>query len=85
VVATRVEGSEDLVMPGATGWLVPPEDPAALAGALIEAASGPSRLDAMGRKGRGRVEEGYVSGAVVAAYERLWGSLLRIDPDRPRA
>ena len=28
VVATAVEGSEDLVTPGQTGWLVPPADPA---------------------------------------------------------
>ncbi len=34
VVATAVEGTEDLVLPGETGWLVPPRDPPALARAL---------------------------------------------------
>ncbi len=34
VVATAVEGTEDLVVPGETGWLVPPADPDALAAAL---------------------------------------------------
>ena len=43
VVATAVEGSEDLVTPGQTGWLVPPHDPPALGQALLEAASDPAR------------------------------------------
>lgn len=41
VVATNVVGNRDIVIDGQTGWLVPPEDPAALA-AAIEAASGSS-------------------------------------------
>ena len=34
VIGTAVEGTEDLVIPGQTGWLVPPGDPDALSGAL---------------------------------------------------
>ncbi len=44
VVASAVEGTEDLVETGRTGWLVPPGDRAALASALIDAASDPERL-----------------------------------------
>ncbi|MBI4604059.1 MAG: glycosyltransferase [Planctomycetes bacterium] len=37
VVATRVGGIPELVEDGATGWLVPPRDPEALAGAIERA------------------------------------------------
>ena len=41
VVATAVEGTEELVLPRQTGWLVPPRDPDSLAQALLEAARTP--------------------------------------------
>src|SRR6266581_775548 len=37
VVATDHGGARETIVPGATGWLVPPRDPAALAGAIGEA------------------------------------------------
>lgn len=76
VVATAVEGSRELVLPGETGWLVPAGDPPALASALIEAARSPERLAAWGAAGRKRVEECYAIAATVAVYERLWAGVL---------
>ena len=52
VVGTAVEGTEDLVVPGRTGWLVPPRDPAALAQALDEAAEDPERCRRYGEAAR---------------------------------
>jgi glycosyltransferase involved in cell wall biosynthesis len=37
VIATHIAGLADLIQPGRTGWLVPPESPAALADALCNA------------------------------------------------
>ncbi|RUL83113.1 glycosyltransferase [Tautonia sociabilis] len=79
VVATAVEGTEDLVEPGRTGWLVPPGDPAALASALIEAAADRGRLAAFGEAGRARVERRFSQGAVVRAYEALWAGVLGLE------
>lgn len=76
VVATRVEGSEDLVVPGETGWLVPPADPQGLAGALMEAGADRDRLARYGAAGRARVERGYSLAATVAAYDQLWSEVL---------
>jgi glycosyltransferase involved in cell wall biosynthesis len=76
VVATSVEGTEDLVVPGATGWLVPPADSDALARALLDAASDPDRLRRFGDAGRARVESEFTPGGVIDAYERLWAGVL---------
>jgi len=57
VVATHVGGIPDKVIPGETGWLVPPAEPHALARAIQEAAETPRpMLRAMGEHGRTRVE-----------------------------
>jgi starch synthase (maltosyl-transferring) len=76
VVGTAVEGTEDLVVPGETGWLVPPRDPAPLAQALDEAAADPDRCRRYGEAGRLRVEREFSLDAVVATYERLWAGVL---------
>jgi glycosyltransferase involved in cell wall biosynthesis len=76
VVATRVEGSEDLVEPGKTGWLVPPGDPDALARALLDAASDRVRLRHFGELGRARVESKFTIEETVLGYERLWARIL---------
>jgi len=58
VVAAAVGGIPDKVIPGETGWLVPPNDIPALSGAIQEAFAMPrAALRAMGIRGRQRVEE----------------------------
>jgi glycosyltransferase involved in cell wall biosynthesis len=56
VVATSVGGFPGIVNDGETGFLVPPNDPVALAGALAELLANPERARAMGQAGckRGR-------------------------------
>ncbi len=76
VVATAVEGTEDLVVPGQTGWLVPPRDPAALSQALLEAVDDPERCRRYGAAARLRVEREFSIESTVAAYERLWAGVL---------
>ncbi len=76
VVATAVEGTEELVIPGQTGWLVPPRDPEMLSLALLRAARAPELCHFFGRKGRTRVEHEFSLDRTVAAYEQLWCGLL---------
>jgi len=58
VVAAAVGGIPDKVIPGETGWLVPPNDIQALSEAIQEAFAMPeSALRAMGMRGRQRVEK----------------------------
>jgi len=77
---TAVEGTEDLIVPGQTGWLVPPRQPDALGRALAEAADDPERRKRYGEAARLRVEHDFSIDATVAAYERLWASVLGYRP-----
>lgn len=80
VIATTVEGTDELVVPGETGWLVPPGDPLALGAALIAAASDPEQSTTFGLNGRSRVASRFSLEQTVAAYERLWSRLLGYQP-----
>ncbi len=76
VIGTAVEGTEDLVVPGQTGWLVPPRDVVALARALLEAADSPDCCRHYGEAGRQRVEKEFSLKRTLAAYESLWARIL---------
>jgi glycosyltransferase involved in cell wall biosynthesis len=76
VVGTAVEGTEDLIVPGQTGWLVPPHDAVALARVLLEAAESPDRLKLYGRAGQLRAEHEFSLETTVTAYEYLWARVL---------
>jgi starch synthase (maltosyl-transferring) len=76
VVGTSVEGTEDLVVPGQTGWLVQPHDVTALSQALVEAADSADRGRRYGEAGRLRAEHEFSLDRTVAAYEQLWAGVL---------
>ncbi len=78
VIATRVEGSENLVVPGSTGWLVPPADAHALADAMCEAIQRPDLRRSYGESARARIEAEFTPRRVVEAYDELWSNLLGI-------
>lgn len=68
VVASRVSGIPEVVVDGSTGWLVPPEDPVALTGALVEVLAHPDEARRRGEAGRRRVEERYRPAVAAAAW-----------------
>jgi glycosyltransferase involved in cell wall biosynthesis len=57
IVGSTVDGLDELVEHGGTGFLVPPENPLALAQALDELARNPGLCRQFGRSGRARVFE----------------------------
>ena len=67
VVASRVSGIPEVVV-DETGWLVPPEDPEALAGALAEVLADPDEARRRGEAGRRRVEENYRPAVAAASW-----------------
>ena len=72
VVATAVGGLTDTVVPGRTGLLVPPRDPAALADAIAALLADPSLRAAFGRAGRRRAQHWYDWSRVAAQTETVY-------------
>jgi glycosyltransferase involved in cell wall biosynthesis len=83
VIATRVGGTPDVVRDGDTGWLVPPEDPAALADALLAAAGDADAREARGARGAALVAERYSIEALVDRVEVLLAGLTARRNGRP--
>jgi sugar transferase (PEP-CTERM/EpsH1 system associated) len=76
VVATRVGGVGEVVVDGATGTLVEPGDPAALAQALRGYVEDASRRHRHGHAGRERVEQHFSLPAMLAGYTSLYDEVL---------
>jgi len=76
VVATAVGGTPELVVPGETGLLVPPQDPEALALACQQMLENPARALAMGQAGRRRIENFFSIEKMVRDTENIYQRLL---------
>jgi glycosyltransferase involved in cell wall biosynthesis len=72
VVATSVGGVPDVVEHGRTGLLVPPEDPAAVAEALIRLAADEDGRRVMGASARLAIADRFSTERLVDALERLY-------------
>jgi glycosyltransferase involved in cell wall biosynthesis len=76
LVATAVEGLREVVTAGATGLLVPPDDPAALAGAIIDLLTDRARARQLAQRGRADVRERYDAGRLALRNLEVYQSLL---------
>jgi glycosyltransferase involved in cell wall biosynthesis len=75
VVATAVGGNADLLGHGRYGALVPPEDPAALASAIVDLIRDPSRRLTMATAAREHVKRNYSELSMIAQYETLYSDI----------
>ncbi|HJX28424.1 MAG TPA: glycosyltransferase, partial [Thermoanaerobaculia bacterium] len=71
VIASAVSGIPEVVEDGRTGWLVPPENPDRLAGALREALNDPEEAARRGAEGRRRIDECFRPAHAAATWRRL--------------
>lgn len=96
VVATDVGGNRELVEDRVTGYLVPTEDPGALARAIGTALADAATRRALAERARRLVASRFSLASMVGAYERLYGNLLvagrgaahgtlAVPPDQPVA
>lgn len=76
VVTTRVGGAPELVRDGESGWVVEPENPAAIAEGIKKAAADPERTARMGFSARERTYQQYSSTRLIHDIDRLYRELL---------
>jgi len=75
VVATRVEGSNELIRDGETGILVGVDRPAELADAILSLAGDAAVRSRLGDAGRNRACADFSLATMIARYEALYDSL----------
>jgi len=75
VVTTDVTGSRDVVAHGETGLLVPPQDPPALAGAVLHLLHSPDEAHRMGQAGRDLVARRFTLKRMIAETEQVYHQL----------
>ena len=80
VVATAVGGTPELIVPGETGWLVPPGDPPSLARAVGEVLRQPQQARLMGHWARQRAETHFSLPRMVEQTTALYHALLQSRP-----
>ncbi|MBI3462066.1 MAG: glycosyltransferase [Planctomycetes bacterium] len=79
VVATRTEGTAELVRNGETGLLVPVDDPAGLAHALVVMASDRDQRLQWGARGQELARREFSLDRMIAQYDELYESILGSD------
>lgn len=72
VIASTVGAAEEMIVPGETGWLIPPRDQPALVAALRDAVSDPARLRRYGEAGREAIQKIYPLERMVRGYEAVY-------------
>jgi len=76
VIASDLDGIRELVVDGATGWLVPPGDVPALAAAILRGLEDPAMAARMGQAARERMKERFSLEQMAAAYEQVYRGCL---------
>ncbi len=76
VIATRISGTVDVVEHDSSGLLIAPEDPAALAAAMMQVIKNPDRACQLGKNGRQRIQESFSLDSVARQYSNLYQDLM---------
>ncbi|MCS6859907.1 MAG: glycosyltransferase family 4 protein [Abditibacteriales bacterium] len=82
VVATDVGGVREIVADGATGYLVPPHQPTMLAEKICALLRDSDVRQAMGARGRERVERLFTRGRMVRETERIYETVGKVTSDQ---
>jgi sugar transferase (PEP-CTERM/EpsH1 system associated) len=76
VIATRVGGNAELVAADETGFLVPADDPAAMAQRIVDYAGNIDLAREHGRAGRKAIESRFSISSMVRGYQDLYDQML---------
>jgi glycosyltransferase involved in cell wall biosynthesis len=75
VIASAIGGNDEVIIHGENGLLVPPADPAALAGAIRRVLSDPSFARRLAKAGRARAYQEFSVEAMVGGVTRVYEEL----------
>jgi glycosyltransferase involved in cell wall biosynthesis len=75
VLATTAGGLPEIVVEGETGFLAPPDDPAALAHAIVDATADREALTKMGAQAAARLRAEHDWKEIAARHEQIYASL----------
>ena len=78
VVATGVSGTQDTVIDGETGYIVPVGQPKALAEGIIRLLDDPARLAEMGCRAREYIQALYDEQRLLAGFAELWETTAKL-------
>ncbi len=78
VVSTDVSGTQDTVIDGETGYVVPVGQPEALAQGMIRLLDDPVRATEMGRRAREHVLALYDEQRLLAGFAELWETTAKL-------
>jgi glycosyltransferase involved in cell wall biosynthesis len=76
-VATDVGGCPELIVPGETGFLVPPGEPVAVARAILDVLETPTLAARLAAAARRRIEDEFAVGAMVAKTAAVYDACLQ--------
>jgi glycosyltransferase involved in cell wall biosynthesis len=76
VIATAIGGTDEVVVSGETGLLVPPADPAGLATAIRTLLADPSIGRRLALSGRARIQQEFSAGGMVRQVTQVYDDLL---------
>lgn len=71
IVATKIDGNSEILIDGQHGWLVPPDDPVALASAIRTALDHPVEAHWRARVAQERARQHYSIQSMVDAWEKV--------------
>jgi glycosyltransferase involved in cell wall biosynthesis len=83
VIATDVGGNAEAVVHGETGLIIPPDDPGALADAIVRLYRDESARLSMGRKGRERAEKEFDVEKMIINLQEIYDRLMGYRRDVP--
>ena len=75
-VVTAVGGLPEVIRPGQTGWVVPPENTALLAEAITDALANPARTEEMGLAAKRDVDSRFSWSAIAERTHEMYRSLI---------
>lgn len=79
VVATRCGGPNEIVIDGATGFLIPTEDPESLKTAILDLAKSEKKRDSFGKNGQERFNKLYTKEKYCQSFVNLYSGLSKTD------